>query len=39
MLRMAYIAEGLNPEHIHVLNPFAQELMTYALKEADRVRR
>ncbi len=37
MLRMAYMTEPLDPNHIHALSPLGQELVQYALAERMRV--
>jgi hypothetical protein len=34
MLRMAFLGEPLDPDHIHVLSDFGKRLVAYCLKEA-----
>jgi GNAT superfamily N-acetyltransferase len=36
-LRLQYLNAELNPESIHLSSPFAKELLTYVLKERERV--
>ena len=36
-LRMAFLAEQLDPDHIHVLSDFGKQLVAYCLSEAIRV--
>jgi hypothetical protein len=37
MVRMAFIADPLSSDHIHVISQFGQELVAYALDEMKRV--